>query len=158
MDWLRSQARRAKRTAAPAAESRTGIGAEAISSESEHALPQPVEPLDAVSPAPLRRSVLAPEQQEPHAPLRLAHTDWLHHRLRITGPARDVAALQTAAAGAGIVRGSSISSGWRRICFIYWLPRLPRRRADPAAAQPQPGQRAGAGTVLTRSRYFRCPV
>ena len=32
-----------------------------------------------------------------------AHTDWLHHRLAITGPEADVAALRVAVAGAGIV-------------------------------------------------------
>jgi hypothetical protein len=37
------------------------------------------------------------------APLRLAHTDWLHHRLSITGPAAALAAFRTAAAGAGVI-------------------------------------------------------
>jgi hypothetical protein len=37
------------------------------------------------------------------APLRLAHTDWLHHRLTITGPAPELAAFQAAAAGAGVI-------------------------------------------------------
>jgi hypothetical protein len=35
--------------------------------------------------------------------LRLPHTDWLHHRLLITGPTADLAAFRAAAAGAGIV-------------------------------------------------------
>jgi hypothetical protein len=39
----------------------------------------------------------------PAAPLRLAHTDWLHHRLTISGPAAQVTALRTAAAGAGVI-------------------------------------------------------
>jgi hypothetical protein len=34
---------------------------------------------------------------------RLAHTDWLYHRLTITGPEQDLAAFQDAAAGAGII-------------------------------------------------------
>jgi hypothetical protein len=38
-----------------------------------------------------------------HQPLRLCHTDWLHHRLLITGPDADLAALRAAAAGAGTV-------------------------------------------------------
>ena len=38
-----------------------------------------------------------------HAPQRLAHTDWLHHRLRVTGPAGDLTAFRTAAAGAGTI-------------------------------------------------------
>ena len=37
------------------------------------------------------------------APLRLGHTDWLHHRLAITGPAPAVTAFRRAAAGAGII-------------------------------------------------------
>ena len=37
------------------------------------------------------------------APLRLAHPDWLFHRLTVTGPADRVAALQGAAAGAGVI-------------------------------------------------------
>jgi hypothetical protein len=38
-----------------------------------------------------------------HAPQRLAHTDWLHHRLRVTGPDADLAAFRAAAAGAGTI-------------------------------------------------------
>jgi len=38
-----------------------------------------------------------------HAPLRLAHTDWLYHRLQVIGPAADLDDLRTAAAGAGTV-------------------------------------------------------
>ena len=37
------------------------------------------------------------------APLRLAHTDWLHHRLAIIGMADQIVAFRRAAAGAGIV-------------------------------------------------------
>jgi len=37
------------------------------------------------------------------APLRLAHTDWLYHRLSVVGPAADLAAFRVAAAGAGTV-------------------------------------------------------
>ncbi len=35
--------------------------------------------------------------------LRLSHTDWLHHRLLITGPTADLADLRATAAGAGTV-------------------------------------------------------
>ena len=38
-----------------------------------------------------------------HAPQRMAHTDWLHHRVRVTGPAGDLAAFRAAAAGAGTI-------------------------------------------------------
>ena len=35
--------------------------------------------------------------------MRLAHTDWLHHRLAIIGAAEQLAAFRRAAAGAGII-------------------------------------------------------
>ena len=37
------------------------------------------------------------------APLRLPHTDWLRHRLLVTGPAAGVDAFRSAAAGAGTI-------------------------------------------------------
>jgi hypothetical protein len=37
------------------------------------------------------------------APLRLAHPDWLYHRLTITGPKAALAAFRAAAAGAGVI-------------------------------------------------------
>ena len=37
------------------------------------------------------------------APLRLAHTDWLYHRLSIVGPTADLADFRVAAAGSGTV-------------------------------------------------------
>ncbi len=37
------------------------------------------------------------------APLRLPHTDWLFHRLTVTGPAATVAALRVAASGVGTI-------------------------------------------------------
>ena len=37
------------------------------------------------------------------APLRLAHTEWLHHRLVVTGPEAAVATFRSAAAGAGVI-------------------------------------------------------
>jgi hypothetical protein len=56
---------------------------------------------DAVTP-----TVTADRDPEPghrHKPLRLCHTDWLHHRLLITGPEADLEALRTAAGGTGTV-------------------------------------------------------
>ena len=52
-----------------------------------------------VKPAPLSE----PGRTDRHAPLRLAHTDWLYHRLQVTGPAADLADFRAAAAGAGTV-------------------------------------------------------
>ncbi len=44
-----------------------------------------------------------PQAAEAGAPLRLAHTDWLHHRLTIDGPDDAIAALRAGAAGAGSI-------------------------------------------------------
>jgi hypothetical protein len=56
-------------------------------------------------PAARSRQTSAPAggQTTGDAPLRLAHTDWLHHRLTVTGPASELAAFQAAAAGAGVI-------------------------------------------------------
>jgi hypothetical protein len=63
-------------------------------------------------------------------PLRLAHTDWLYHRLIIAGPAEQVARLAQAAAGAGV---------------IPWQLDLDRMEEDffhALAAPPAPQQRS----------------
>jgi hypothetical protein len=44
-----------------------------------------------------------PARREHDTPLRLDHTDWLHHRLLIAGPEADLANLRAAAVGAGTV-------------------------------------------------------
>jgi hypothetical protein len=44
-----------------------------------------------------------PARRERPKALRLPHTDWLHHRVLITGPAADLACLRAAAGGAGTV-------------------------------------------------------
>ena len=44
-----------------------------------------------------------PQATEANAPLRLAHTDWLYHRLTISGPDDALAALRASAAGAGVI-------------------------------------------------------
>ena len=46
-----------------------------------------------------------PSARMPNAgtPMRLAHTDWLHHRLAITGTADQLAAFRHAAAGTEII-------------------------------------------------------
>ena len=51
------------------------------------------------------RAAPAPHKNPPAnaVALRLAHTDWLHHRLTVTGPASELAALRAAAAGAGTI-------------------------------------------------------
>ena len=44
-----------------------------------------------------------PRAAEAGAPLLLAHTDWLHHRLTLSGPDDAIAAFRTRAAGAGVI-------------------------------------------------------
>ena len=50
------------------------------------------------------------------APLRLPHTDWLFHRLVVTGPVAPLAAFRAAASGAGTVPwrldGDSLEEDW----------------------------------------------
>ncbi len=50
------------------------------------------------------------------APLRLSHTDWLFHRLTVTGRAATVAAFRAAASGAGTIPwrldGDSLAEDW----------------------------------------------
>lgn len=44
-----------------------------------------------------------PQPEEAGPPLWLAHTDWLHHRLTISGPEGTIAALRASGAGAGVI-------------------------------------------------------
>ena len=127
LEWLRSKPRQDEQmasAAAPASETRAaGVGAAAISSKPESVLPESVDPLDAASLAAVPPPALLLDHQEPHAPLRLAHPDWLHHRLQITGPARDLAVFRGAAAGAGTVPWQLDLERLEEDLFIYWSPR-----------------------------------
>jgi hypothetical protein len=58
--------------------------------------PPAVNPADAVPASPPGSG-----RTDHGAPLRLAHTDWLYHRLQVTGPATDLDGFRSAAAGAG---------------------------------------------------------
>ncbi len=50
-----------------------------------------------------RRARLPPRTWPAGAPLRPPHTDWLLHRLTVTGPAATVAAFRAASSGAGTI-------------------------------------------------------
>ena len=121
MAWLQTQpgaaggllSGAALKVADPAAAG--GTDAASAESASVHAVvpPAPANPAGAATPPPLPE----PGRTDRDAPLRpparacappslacsLTHTDWLHHRLQVTGPAVDLAGFRTAAAGAGIV-------------------------------------------------------
>jgi hypothetical protein len=66
------------------------------------ALATPAAQPECSDPAALGRSA-SPSEPTRSVPLRLGHTDWLHHRLLITGPLADLNRLRAAAAGAGSV-------------------------------------------------------
>lgn len=104
LDWLRRQP--------------SGGGVQPRASQPAAAVSRSVATVDAATEAPRADAVtgavaLAPASRrstapdcgpgDGAAPLRLVHTDWLYHRLRVTGPATDLAGLRTAAAGAGTI-------------------------------------------------------
>jgi len=77
-----------------------------------------------------------PTPRERQTPLRLDHTDWLHHRLLIAGPEADLASLRAAAVGAGTVP---------------WHIDFDRMEEDLFHLLVAPPARAGALTSPTRS-------
>lgn len=98
MAWLRT---------APGVAPAAGIPAADANVDTARVDPAPIAAA-APPPVPIEPSRAAPPAADPGrearpAPLRLAHTDWLHHRLRITGRAADLAAFRAAAAGSGTV-------------------------------------------------------
>jgi hypothetical protein len=108
--WLRAQPGRGERLmpdATPASErpeADTGVDALGLHPALLVGSAVPPELIDALGAAtPAATPTVDLSRDEKFAPLRLAHTDWLHHRLLITGPAADVSAFQAAAAGAGTV-------------------------------------------------------
>ena len=67
--------------------------------------------------------------QRGDASLRLVHTDWLHHRLAITGPARAVTAFREAAAGAGLIPWHLDLDRLEEDCFYRLVaPPAPQQR------------------------------
>jgi hypothetical protein len=101
LDWLRRQpavSRHAALQPKAFADGRDGTTAdiEQVSADASEAGFEPTTPaLEIWADRPGGRKV-------DHAtPLRLANTDWLHHRLNVSGPEADVAQFRKAAAGAG---------------------------------------------------------
>ncbi len=63
------------------------------------------------------------------APLRLAHTDWLHHQLTVTGPVDHVAEFREAAAGSGSIPWQLDLDRIEEDCFHRLVaPPVPQRR------------------------------
>lgn len=112
--WLRDQARAG---AAATQAVRAGGPPGAASTEDDGGV---------VQDAPAARSAERAVVERCPAPMRLAHTDWLHHRLAVTGPADQLAAPPRARASSP---GNSTSTAWRRISFTCWWHRRRRSRA-----------------------------
>jgi hypothetical protein len=116
MAWLQTQPRAAdgmSSDATPAASDPAAAAGTAAAHAAPGAAVAPPAPAGAATPAPpppsrarsppSRARSPGPGRPDRHAPLRLAHTDWLHHRLHIAGPAADLDSFRSAAAGAGTV-------------------------------------------------------
>ncbi len=65
-------------------------------------------------------------------PLRLPHTDWLYHRLTVSGPSGEVERFRHAAAGTGIIPWHLDLDGLEEDWFLR-LMSPPRELASPAA-------------------------
>lgn len=99
-------------------------------------------------------------------PLRLAHTDWLHHRLEVSGPCEPVAAFQAAACGAGVVPWQLDLDRMEEDLFLLLAAPPPpqRRRLSLAGARVLAGQlrdavaarQEAAASLVGRSRA--CPL
>jgi hypothetical protein len=107
LDWLQSQSSPTGRRAGAAQPPHDGALPDAAGSSGPAAAPAapilppvdpPAWPPDRPRPGADTTAVLAQA-----APLRLAHTDWLYHRLTVAGPAEGVATFAQAAAGAGVI-------------------------------------------------------
>jgi hypothetical protein len=127
MAWLRAQPRGSERVAAaPASAEKAQTGAvndDLAARDNPASLAQSVDPPGAAAPAPADGL----SRHEPNAPLRLAHTDWLHHRLRIAGPVTELAALREAAAGAGTIPWHLDLDGMEEDLFHLLVVRAARR-------------------------------
>jgi len=103
LDWLRIQQLRVStgsQTSADAAGPAEASAERAPAADTSPAdRPQSDDPVRA-APTAIRRLEADAARA---APLRLGHTDWLHHRLTITGPEATLTAFRQAAAGAGII-------------------------------------------------------
>ena len=91
-------------------ENQTRVGATATPAKSERCLEEAASRLDVPAMAPaagqgigVTQPAERAEAAHQTAPMRLAHTDWLHHRLAIIGLTDQLAAFRRPAAGAGII-------------------------------------------------------
>jgi len=93
--------------------------------------PDTPEPADRPAPSEIEPATTQPahDQAGREAPLRLAHTDWLYHRLTITGPQGEVAAFRAAARGAGVIPWHLDLDRLEEDCFhLLVSPPAPQQR------------------------------
>ena len=143
LDWLHSQQR--------ALSTGSQTPADAAGPAEASAEPAPaVDTSPSIRPRRDDRARAAPTASRHHkadaaraAPLRLDHTDWLHHRLTITGPDAVLTAFRQAAAGAGIIPWQLDLDRIEEDMFNFLVapPRQPRTLSV-----------AGAGIVAGRLR------
>lgn len=98
--WLRDQSR-AGASATPAVRGGGPTGAASTEDDDGVVIPDTAPAASGRIDQPHRAEQATVERLP--APMRLAHTDWLHHRLVVTGPADQLAALRRAAAGSGVI-------------------------------------------------------
>lgn len=102
--WLDGQPKASSDLTAPDLHPATGPGPECPGAASGHsssmALAAPDRPEQAGQAGTATRGR---RRREFASPLQPAHTDWLHHRLTIAGPPRDIAAFRDRACGAGTI-------------------------------------------------------
>ena len=89
------------------------------------------EPVDRLEPREGGRPATLPARGQAGrgAPHSQAHTDWLYHRLTISGPAEGVAAFRAAASGAGVIPWHLDLDCFEEDCFhLLVSPPAPRQR------------------------------
>ncbi len=89
-----------------------------------------------------RRTGRADDAAQAAAPLQPQHTDWLHHRLLVAGPAGTLAAFQAAACGAGTIPWRLDLDRMEEDLFLMLAAPPPpqRRRLSLAGARALAGQ------------------
>jgi len=104
---------------------------------------------DAHAPTPPVAADLDQDRGVRHAPLRLAHPDWLHHRLLVAGPAADLATFRQAAAGAGTIPWQLDLDRMEEDLFHLLV--APPPRAGALTAPSRPGRSRAGGDPLPLS-------
>lgn len=107
--WLDGQTARASGAVQPVSpplvdpDADGGAGGPGVTADMVHLHPAVAEPQDEARAGERDGAATVSTHASQDAPLRLAHTDWLHHRLTISGPAAPVTDFRMAAAGAGVI-------------------------------------------------------